>query len=50
VASLLPADGTDPKRALETADALLYDAKRAGRNQGQHLDLVSGARHGVVGP
>jgi diguanylate cyclase (GGDEF)-like protein len=46
--TLVPAKaGGDPLSALETADRLLYDAKRMGRNQARYLDLGSG-EHGSI--
>jgi diguanylate cyclase (GGDEF)-like protein len=39
--SLVPRDDQDPRDALQKADALLYQAKAAGRGQGIHRDLGS---------
>lgn len=40
--TLVPRGGIEPRYALEKADAMLYRAKQAGRNQAWHTDLTTG--------
>jgi diguanylate cyclase (GGDEF)-like protein len=46
--TLVPGDGFDAAGALAQADALLYEAKESGRNQGRHQDLATGAASRVA--
>jgi diguanylate cyclase (GGDEF)-like protein len=39
-----PWESLSVAHALETADQMLYDAKKSGRNRAGHMDLGSGAR------
>jgi len=45
--TLIPARDADPASALETADKLLYEVKRGGRNHALHVDLMRSGRQRI---
>jgi diguanylate cyclase (GGDEF)-like protein len=45
--TVVPDRDLSPSTAIEAADQLLYDVKRAGRNHAMHADLTTGAKQRV---
>jgi diguanylate cyclase (GGDEF)-like protein len=45
--SVIPDRDAPASSAIESADRLLYEAKRGGRNHAMHADLATGIRHRI---